>query len=219
MFGTASIIQPAPGGSASADTSLLLEPFALTGSGAQTGDIVGVDLQPENAGTNGATNVYGARSKVTTVLGPITNAYNFYSYAPTILSGGSIASFIRALPGKHDGGDKQLRDLLGRRQKLLRRNVGIGTASPATKLHMSSGTLTVDGNTGGINVTAPNGITSTYGITGGSLTVTGSTVSVNGATTFWPSANASGALTNNGSGVLTWAPAASGGSAVAGGCH
>ena len=51
-------------------------------------------------------------------------------------------------------------------------NVGVGTLNPSTLLHMSSGTLTVDGNSGGINVTAPSGINNAYGVTVGTLTIT-----------------------------------------------
>lgn len=39
--------------------------------------------------------------------------------------------------------------------------VGIGTATPTTKLQLSTGTFTVDGSTGGISVTASGGITTT----------------------------------------------------------
>ncbi len=82
-------------------------------------------------------------------------------------------------------------------------NVGIGTASPATALHVSSGTLTIDGNSGGINNTAPGGETVTYGVTAGS-------VNVNGQNYSWPGSQANGVLTNNGSGSLTWAPTGAG---------
>ncbi len=43
-------------------------------------------------------------------------------------------------------------------------NVGIGTTSPATKLHMSTGTLTIDGSTAGMTI----GV-STFGVTGGNV--------------------------------------------------
>ena len=90
-----------------------------------------------------------------------------------------------------------------RGQSYFAGNIGIGTSSPATLLHLSSGTLTVDGNTGGISVTAPSGITSTYGITAGS-------VNVNGQNYSWPGSQGNGVLTNNGSGSLSWAAAGAG---------
>jgi len=84
--------------------------------------------------------------------------------------------------------------------------------SPANTLLSSSNTWTgTNTYASSVTVTAPLGMNVTYGITTGSMTVTGSTISVNSVTTFWPSANAIGALTNNGSGLLTWTPAASGG--------
>lgn len=86
--------------------------------------------------------------------------------------------------------------------------IGIGTASPATKLHLSSGALTIDGGGAGLNVAGPSSATYFYGdgagltgvtdsnrvaragdsmtgqltLAGSTLTVTGNAFSVGGAT-------------------------------------
>ena len=47
--------------------------------------------------------------------------------------------------------------------------------------------------------------------TSSTFTVAKATVVINGTTNYWPSANASGVLTNNGSGTLSWSAASGGG--------
>lgn len=51
--------------------------------------------------------------------------------------------------------------------------IGVGTSSPATKLHLSSGTLTIDGSGGGINVVGPSSASYFYGDGSGLINVTG----------------------------------------------
>lgn len=69
--------------------------------------------------------------------------------------------------------------------------VGIGTNSPSTKLHMSSGTLTIDG-TG-----------NTLDVTGG--TVKAASTTLNGVAYAWPSAHGTNQfLKDDGSGNLSW---------------
>lgn len=61
-------------------------------------------------------------------------------------------------------------------------NVGIGTASPGTKLHMSSGTLTVDGTGGALNLNSDS--TFPIKLNGSTKLTLGSGVQTNGLLTF-----------------------------------
>ncbi|PIR87695.1 MAG: hypothetical protein COU10_03425, partial [Candidatus Harrisonbacteria bacterium CG10_big_fil_rev_8_21_14_0_10_45_28] len=101
--------------------------------------------------------------------------------------------------------------------------VGIGTTAPSTTLHVV-GTLKATGAvtfTDGLNVTGTSGLagvtfsnaTGTGNLQSATLTVTGSTVKVNGVTYNWPSGQggASTILTNDGSGGLTWGAGGGGG--------
>lgn len=83
--------------------------------------------------------------------------------------------------------------------------LGIGTASPATKLHMSSGTLTVDGTGGNLSVSGTSGlgyevITNACGagVTTCTATCTGSKVILGGGCT------STVALLGDGGGTTSW---------------
>jgi hypothetical protein len=62
-------------------------------------------------------------------------------------------------------------------------NIGIGTASPATKLHLSSGVFTVDGTGAGVNINGSGGMafsttgsSATFNVSGGTFAFSGSRI-------------------------------------------
>lgn len=81
--------------------------------------------------------------------------------------------------------------------------LGVGTANPATKIHMSSGTLTVDGTAGAINVPAGTVTAATFSGAGTSLTGTAASLTAGNVTT---NANLTGPITSVGNATTIVGP-------------
>lgn len=146
-----------------------------------------------NATTFRATSINGSGSGIT---GVILNQETLQSGATFFVSSGTVNNLN--VPTT-----LQLNGASGTTGQSIQSN---GSGTIPTWVNVPAAILATTSTwTGAQSFSSPSGITNTYGITTATFTVSGATVSLNGISYKWPVAQAASTLSNNGSGILTWA--------------